>query len=208
MLSDHAPWNRKLAVDATTHTAGKDFHLHILTRIDMFAFQSIRTCRVSALWFLVLEALICWSLSFGVQAQDAKFFKIERIYLKQAFVEQPRSPYVFLETELPDVNIMIDTSTQDIGKDLIEVSVLAKISVINAKGVVFTLSATQAGVFEIKGLSPAEMEIQKKVTLPQLLYPYLRANVTDLVMKASFPPVILAEIDFRQLKRPKEDARK
>jgi preprotein translocase subunit SecB len=37
------------------------------------------------------------------------------------------------------------------------------------------------------------------VACPQIVYPYLRGNVADVINRAGFPPVHLAEINFQAM---------
>jgi preprotein translocase subunit SecB len=64
---------------------------------------------------------------------------------------------------------------------------------------VFLVEAKQAGIFEIRNLPPEQMNPVMGIACPQIVYPYLRSNVADLVTRAGFPPVHLAEINFQAM---------
>ena len=64
---------------------------------------------------------------------------------------------------------------------------------------VFLVEAKQAGIFEIRNLTPEQMDPIIGIACPQIVYPYLRANVSDLITRAGFPPVHLAEINFQAM---------
>ena len=64
---------------------------------------------------------------------------------------------------------------------------------------VFLVEAKQAGIFEIRNLPQEQMNAIMGIACPQIVYPYLRANVADIVTRAGFPPVHLAEINFQSM---------
>jgi preprotein translocase subunit SecB len=64
---------------------------------------------------------------------------------------------------------------------------------------VFLVEATQAGIFEVRNLPAEQMGPVMGIACPQIVYPYLRGNVADLVQRAGFPPVHLAEINFQAM---------
>ena len=63
----------------------------------------------------------------------------------------------------------------------------------------FLVEAKQAGIFEIRNIPEDQMGGVIGVACPQIIYPYLRGNVADVVTRAGFPPVHLAEINFQAM---------
>ncbi len=64
---------------------------------------------------------------------------------------------------------------------------------------VFLVEAKQAGIFEIRGIPEEQLNNVIGISCPQILYPYLRGNVADIINRAGFPPVHMAEINFQAL---------
>jgi preprotein translocase subunit SecB len=64
---------------------------------------------------------------------------------------------------------------------------------------VFLVEAKQAGIFEIRNLAPEQMGQVMGIACPQIVYPYLRGNVADLIQRGGFPPVHLSEINFQAM---------
>ncbi|MDR0204354.1 MAG: protein-export chaperone SecB, partial [Delftia acidovorans] len=64
---------------------------------------------------------------------------------------------------------------------------------------VFLVEAKQAGIFEIRNVPEDQMGGVIGIACPQIIYPYLRGNVADVVTRAGFPPVHLAEINFQAM---------
>ena len=50
--------------------------------------------------------------------------------------------------------------------------------------------------FEIKNVEDSQRTLLKGITCPNIVYPYLRANIADALQRASFPPVHLTEINW------------
>lgn len=126
-------------------------------------------------------------------------FQIQRVYLKGVSLEQPNSPAILLEKEQPTVDIQLGVNASPVADGVFEVTVTATVHTkINDK-TVFLVEASQAGIFEIRNLSPEQMGPIMGIACPQIVYPYLRGNVADMVQRAGFPPVHLAEINFQAM---------
>jgi preprotein translocase subunit SecB len=126
-------------------------------------------------------------------------FQIQRVYLKEASLEQPNSPAILLEQEQPSVDIQLAVEAQPAAEGVFEVCVTATVTTKVKDKTVFLVEAKQAGIFEIRNLPPEQMGPIMGIACPQIVYPYLRATVADLVTRAGFPPVHLAEINFQAM---------
>jgi preprotein translocase subunit SecB len=126
-------------------------------------------------------------------------FQIQRVYLKEASLEQPNSPAILLEQEQPTVDIQLGVNASPVGEGIFEVTVTATVQTKVGDKTVFLVEATQAGIFEIRNLPEEQMNPIVGVACPQIVYPYLRGNVSDLIQRAGFPPVHLAEINFQAM---------
>lgn len=132
-------------------------------------------------------------------ASQAPVFAIQRVYLKDLSLEQPNSPEILVESEQPAVDIQLGVEANPLAEGLIEVVVMATVTTKIKDRTVFLVEAKQAGIFEIRNLPPEQMGPAVGIACPQILYPYLRSNVSDIVSRAGFPPVILAEINFQAM---------
>ncbi|MGO4393831.1 protein-export chaperone SecB [Variovorax sp. M-6] len=132
------------------------------------------------------------------QAQDP-VFQIQRVYLKDLSLEQPNSPAILLEQEQPTVDIQLGVDAQPVTDGIFEITVSATVQTkINDK-TVFLVEAKQAGIFEIRNLPDDQMGPILGIACPQIVYPYLRGNVADVIQRGGFPPVHLAEINFQAM---------
>ena len=64
---------------------------------------------------------------------------------------------------------------------------------------VFRLDIVQAGIFQLQDLRPKETEYALNVAFPNALFPYARETIDGLLVKASMPPIMLAQVDFEAL---------
>ncbi len=126
-------------------------------------------------------------------------FQIQRVYLKEASLEQPNSPTILLEQEQPSVDIQLGVQAAPVTEGIFEVSVTATVHTKIKDKTVFLVEAKQAGIFEIRNVPEDQMGQIMGIACPQIVYPYLRGNVADLIQRAGFPPVHLSEINFQAM---------
>jgi len=131
--------------------------------------------------------------------QENPVFQIQRVYLKDASLEQPNSPAILLEQTQPSVDIQLGVEATPVADGIFEVAVTATVQTKIEDKTVFLVEAKQAGIFEIRGIPDDQMGDVIGVACPQIVYPYLRGNVADIVTRAGFPPVHLAEINFQAM---------
>ena len=132
------------------------------------------------------------------QAQDP-IFQIQRVYLKDLSLEQPNSPAILLEQEQPTVDIQLGVDAQPVTDGIFEITVSATVQTKIQDKTVFLVEAKQAGIFEIRNLPEDQMGAILGIACPQIVYPYLRGNVADVIQRGGFPPVHLAEINFQAM---------
>ena len=132
-------------------------------------------------------------------ADQEPVFQIQRVYLKEASLEQPNSPGILLEQEQPSVDIQLGVAASPVAEGIYEVSVTATVHTKIKDKTVFLVEAKQAGIFEIRNLEDEQLSQIMGIACPQIVYPYLRGNVADLVQRAGFPPVHLSEINFQAM---------
>ncbi len=132
------------------------------------------------------------------QSQDP-VFQIQRVYLKDLSLEQPNSPAILLEQEQPTVDIQLGVDAQPVSEGIFEITVSATVQTKIQDRTVFLVEAKQAGIFEIRNLPEDQMGPILGIACPQIVYPYLRGNVADVIQRGGFPPVHLAEINFQAM---------
>ena len=131
--------------------------------------------------------------------QEAPVFQIQRVYLKDLSLEQPNSPAILLEQAQPGLDIQLGVEATPVAEGIYEVAVMATVHTKIEEKTVFLVEAKQAGIFEIRGVPDEQLNTVIGISCPQILYPYLRGNVADVINRAGFPPVHMAEINFQLL---------
>ena len=126
-------------------------------------------------------------------------FQIQRLYLKDMSLEQPNSPGILLEQEQPNVDIQLGVEATPLAEGMFEVMVTATVQTRIKDKTVFLVEAKQAGIFEIRNVPEEQMGAIMGIACPQIVYPYLRGNVADVINRAGFPPVHLTEINFQAM---------
>ena len=139
-------------------------------------------------------------------ADQDPVFNIQRVYLKGASLEQPNSPAILLEQEQPAVDINLGVNAENVAEGVFEVTVTATVQTQIQDKTVFLVECQQAGIFEIRNVPEDQMSAIIGVACPQIVYPYLRGNVADLIQRGGFPPVHLAEINFQSMYQQQQAA--
>ncbi|HEY9026395.1 MAG TPA: protein-export chaperone SecB [Burkholderiaceae bacterium] len=133
-------------------------------------------------------------------------FQIQRIYLKDLSLEQPNSPQVLLEQTQPQVDIQLAMAAESVAQGIFEVTVTATVTTKVGDKVLFLVEAKQAGIFEIRNVPAEQQQGILGVLCPQMIYPYLRAIVSDVCTRAGFPPILLAEVNFQAMFEAQQQA--
>lgn len=133
--------------------------------------------------------------------QAAAVFQIQKLYIKNASFESPRSPQGFTLGVAPQMNLDLGVSTKVIEEGLYEVVVRATVNVQAQDQALFLVEVDQAGLFRIANFPQEQLGSLVGIHCPNMLYPYLREVVSDLVIKGGFPPLLLDPVDFESLYR-------
>ncbi len=138
-----------------------------------------------------------------IQAQQTPegtpVFQIQRMYLKDLSLEQPNAPHILLEQQQPQVDINLTLSAENVTDGIFEVCVTATVNTKVGDKTLFLVEAKQAGIFEIRNVPQDQVEGILGIVCPQMVYPYLRAIVSDVCTRAGFPPVLLTEVNFQAM---------
>ena len=126
-------------------------------------------------------------------------FNIQRVYLKDLSLEQPNSPQILTETNPPAVDVSLDITADPVAEGIFEVCLTTTVTAKIADRTLFLIEAKQAGIFEIRNIDDEQVQKIVGIACPTILFPYLRANVSDICTRASFPPVFLSEVNFQAM---------
>lgn len=126
-------------------------------------------------------------------------FQIQRMYLKDLSLEQPNSPAILLDQTPPQVDINLAMGAAPAADGIFEVTVTATVTAKVKEKVLFLVEAKQAGIFEIRNVPEDQLQGIISIVCPQMIYPYLRAIVSDVCTRAGFPPILLTEVNFQAM---------
>jgi preprotein translocase subunit SecB len=132
------------------------------------------------------------------QQAAEQVFQMQRVYLKDASLELPNAPQVFLDRNQPKIEVQVDVGGQRLSETVFESEVTVTVTARLEETVAFLVEVKQAGIFEISGMPEEQLEPIVGILCPNMIYPYLRANVADLITRTGFPPVHLSDINFEQ----------
>jgi len=140
------------------------------------------------------------------EEQSQPVFSIEKVYVKDLSLEIPNAPQAFLEREAPTVDIQLHHNSgaveDGVYQTVLTVTVTAKIQ----DKTLFLVEAAQAGIFAVRNVPPAELEAVLGIACPNILFPYVREVVSDIVTRAGFPPVVLNPVNFEAIYQAQRQA--
>ena len=130
---------------------------------------------------------------------NAKEFGIQKIYIKDVSFETPNSPEIFREQWQPDINLQLNNNTKSVEENIHEVILTLTVTAKIGEKTAFLIEVQQAGIFNIKGYSEQEMGAMAGAYCPNILFPYARETISDMVTRGGFPQLLLAPINFDAL---------
>ncbi len=133
------------------------------------------------------------------QPQNQASFQIEKIYVKDISLEIPNAPQIFTEQIQPELGVQIGTQISNFAEGLFEVTVSATVTAKAGERTVFLAEAVQAGIFSLRNVPQQEIDPLLGIGCPTIVFPYLRETISDLVVRAGFPPVLLSPVSFEAL---------
>jgi preprotein translocase subunit SecB len=139
--------------------------------------------------------------------QQQPVFSIEKIYVKDASLEIPGAPQIFLERESPQIEVQLSTQGGNVADGIFDATVTVTVTAKLGERTMFLVEVTQGGVFQIRGVPDSEMAPILGIACPNILFPYLRESVSDLTVRAGFPPVLLNPVNFEALYAQQQAAR-
>ncbi len=128
--------------------------------------------------------------------QQQPTFAIEKIYIKDLSLEIPHAPDVFLSAEQPQVDVQLHNESARVADGLYQVVLTVTVTAKSGEKTVFLVEVAQAGIFQIRNVPESDFEPILATACPNILFPYARETVSDIVMRAGFPPVYLAPVNF------------
>lgn len=133
------------------------------------------------------------------QAEDSRKFDFQRIYTKDISFETPNSPEVFTLDWKPESSLALNSEVNNLSGDTFEVTLSVTVTTKLEDKVAYLVEVKQAGIFTLKGFPTEEMGHMLGAYCPNILFPYAREVVSDLVNKGGFPQLLLTPVNFDHL---------
>ncbi len=147
----------------------------------------------------------------GTEEVKTGQFAPQKIYIKDISFETPHSPEIFTEEWNPSVNMNLSSEGKAIGDKLYEIVLSITVTVTVADKTAYLVEAQQAGVFHIDGFPHEVIERMIATICPNIIFPFARELVADIVTRGGFPQLLLAPVNFdamyqQQLMQNKQNA--
>ena len=124
---------------------------------------------------------------------------IEKVYVKDLSLEVPNAPQVFLEREAPQVDIQLHHNSSAVEEGVYQTTLTVTVTAKVGEKTLFLVEAAQAGIFVARNIPGNELEAVLGIACPNILFPYVREVISETVVRAGFPPVILSPVNFEAI---------
>jgi preprotein translocase subunit SecB len=131
-------------------------------------------------------------------------FTIEKIYLKDASVEVPNAPEIYLERVQPQIEIQLHNESKLVQEGYYQCLLTVTVTAKAGDKTMFLVEASQGGIFQIRNVPQTDLEPVLAIGCPNIIFPYVRETVSDLVSRAGFPSVLLNPVNFEALYQAKK----
>jgi preprotein translocase subunit SecB len=139
------------------------------------------------------------------QQSNQPVFSIEKVYVKDLSLEIPNAPQVFLEREAPQVDIQLHHNSSSVEDGVYQTTLTVTVTAKVGDKTLFLVEAAQAGIFVARNIPANELDAVLGIACPNILFPYVREVISDTVVRAGFPPVILSPVNFEAIYQAQRD---
>jgi len=124
---------------------------------------------------------------------------LQTVYIKDLSFEAPKGPFLPAQSQDPKISLNLSTMSNTVGQDAHEVVLSVTLEAKNGDVAVYLAEVKQAGVFVVRGFGADETRRILGSFAPNILFPYIRQTVSDVVTKGGFPPFLLPPVNFEAL---------
>ncbi|MBL8512144.1 MAG: protein-export chaperone SecB [Betaproteobacteria bacterium] len=138
-------------------------------------------------------------MSDAAVADTQPVYSIEKIYVKDLSLEIPNAPQIFLEREAPQVDVQLHHGSKVVDTGIYQTELTVTVTAKLGEKTMFLVEACQAGIFTMRNIPNQDLEPILAIGNPNILYPYVRETISDAIVRAGFPPVMLNPVNFDAL---------
>ena len=129
--------------------------------------------------------------------QNLPQLALERIYVKDMSLEVPGAE-VFTREWQPELDINLSSAAEKLDDDHYPVILIVNVTANNGGETAFIAEVHQAGIFMLQNIPEEQLGAILGAYCPNVLFPYAREVVSDIVTRGSFPQLLLAPVNFDQ----------
>ena len=129
--------------------------------------------------------------------QNLPQLALERIYVKDMSLEAPGAD-VFTREWQPELDINLSSAAEKLDDDHYQVILTVNVTANNGGETAFIAEVHQAGIFMLQNIPEEQLGAILGAYCPNVLFPYAREVVSDIVTRGSFPQLLLAPVNFDQ----------
>lgn len=134
------------------------------------------------------------------QKQVQGQFSIQKVYAKDISFETPNSPAIFTESKWePEVKIQLNSQARDMENEMHEVTLSVTVTAKIGDKTAYLVEVQQSGIFQLTGFEAAQKNQLLGAFCPNVLFPYVREAISDLVARGGFPQMLLQPVNFDAL---------
>jgi len=135
----------------------------------------------------------------GTATEQGPNVALQSVYVKDLSFEAPKGPFVPAQDQEPKIQLNLNTSSSIVGTGVHEVVLTVTLEAKSGVQPVYLAEVKQAGVFTIQGFNPDDTRRILGSFAPNVLFPYVRQTVSDMISKGGFPPFFLPPVNFDAL---------
>lgn len=129
--------------------------------------------------------------------QNLPQLALERIYVKDMSLEVPGAD-VFTREWQPELDINLSSSAEKLDDEHYQIVLTVNVTANNGGTTAFIAEVHQAGIFMLQNIPEDQLSAILGAYCPNVLFPYAREVVSDIVTRGSFPQLLLAPVNFDQ----------
>jgi len=128
-----------------------------------------------------------------------KRFALKRIYIKDLSYEAPTSPDIFQQQYNPKIDFNLNCKNKLVTESFYEVVLRLTAEAKQDEKTLYLVEVDQAGIFDIYGIEGSQLDQVLATMCPSILYPYAREAVDSIILKGTFPPLMLDHVNFEAI---------
>ena len=128
-------------------------------------------------------------------------FVIQKVYTKDISFETPNTPEIFREDDWrPNINLQLQSRSKSLDDNVHEIVLMVTVTAkVDDDTTAYLAEVQQAGIFRVSGFEDEEMRYMLGSYCSNILFPFAREVLSDLVTRGGFPQLLLSPVNFDAL---------